>query len=478
MTGNGALLRNKINRLKGKNYTQLREDLYKNDSESESVNNHDVRNLLKDKNDTELKKDLEYKNDSESERVWNNCLDSIKGSNKTVESPSVVLGKRKRTDQATASTFVAATADNSALEKLPSPTHESGAPASKIIPWELHLIIQEALNLRELVKLHKINREAEDKNDSESELDNDLDFQLKQCEDRIRSLAKRFKKLKQLPHDWKYDPATASTFVCAKADISALQKLSPPTHKTVRCCSQVYDPNQKFPKTTNVLLNDDERLIWSEFLDGDKDVPALGAVDLLAVDEVKRPLEIKNPIVSQIGNFAVAAFNEAVEMYVKKGEANNIHDIEIMKCKYIKMKSAYYFYITIEAIEERKHGVYEAKVDFMRKTSSKTLSHFVLTDCKPHKPPVSSVAVFRQFVDVAMSTWFSEEGMMKPKIHPGSWLDCAGIRYTGMRRRLNKSICRGYDYQDPWGMGLAFLDSVMHIPWVGSRDFGMKIGSS
>nr|GEV01714.1 40S ribosomal protein S13 [Tanacetum cinerariifolium] len=294
---------------------------------------------------------------------------------------------------------------------------------SKIIPWELHLMIQEALKLRELVKLHKINREAGDKNDSESELDNDHECELEECEDNVRSLVKIFKKLKQLPRDWKYDPATASTFVYAKADISALQKLPPPTHKTVRCCSHVYDPNQKFPKATNVPLNDDERLIWSEFLDDDKDYV------------LKRPLEIKNPIVSQIGNFAVAAFNEAVEMYVKEGEANNIHDIEIMKCKYIKMKSAYYFYITIEAIEERKHGVYEAKVDFMRKTSSKTLSHFVLTDCKLHKPP-------------------AKEGMMKRKTHPDSWLDCVNIRYTRMRRRLNRSICRGYDYQTPWGTSL------------------------
>ncbi|GKG25232.1 hypothetical protein Tco_0395860 [Tanacetum coccineum] len=77
------------------------------------------------------------------------------------------------------------------------------APASKIIPWELHLIIQEALKLRELVKLHKINREAEDKNDSESELDNDHECELEECEDTVRSLVKMFKKRKQLPRDWK-----------------------------------------------------------------------------------------------------------------------------------------------------------------------------------------------------------------------------------------------------------------------------------
>ena len=42
--------------------------------------------------------------------------------------------------------------------------------------------------------------------------------------------------------------------------------------------------------------------------------PGHGVVDLLAVDEVKMPIEVDNPVVSQIGNFAVAAFNEAVKM--------------------------------------------------------------------------------------------------------------------------------------------------------------------
>ncbi|GKF62583.1 hypothetical protein Tco_0182637, partial [Tanacetum coccineum] len=51
-------------------------------------------------------------------------LDSIKGSNKTVESPSDVLGKRKRTDEG------------------------DGAVASKIIPWKLYRMIQDALEFR------------------------------------------------------------------------------------------------------------------------------------------------------------------------------------------------------------------------------------------------------------------------------------------------------------------------------------------
>ncbi|GKF15643.1 hypothetical protein Tco_0057105, partial [Tanacetum coccineum] len=116
-------------------------------------------------------------------------LDSIKGSNMTVESPSDVLGKRKRTDEG------------------------DGAATSKIIPPELHLLIQDALKFRAEVMLYKLEAKkaltgnnyseselvSEDKNDSESDSDDDLDFQLKQCEDRIRSLVKMFKKRKQLP---------------------------------------------------------------------------------------------------------------------------------------------------------------------------------------------------------------------------------------------------------------------------------------
>ncbi|GKF09613.1 hypothetical protein Tco_0043837 [Tanacetum coccineum] len=109
-----------------------------------------------------------------------------------VKSPSSdVLGKRKRTDEG------------------------DGDATSKIIPWELHLRIQDALEFQAEVMLYKVEAKkaltgknysetelvSEDKNDSESDSDDYLDFQLKQCEDHIRSLAKRFKKLKQLSRD-------------------------------------------------------------------------------------------------------------------------------------------------------------------------------------------------------------------------------------------------------------------------------------
>ena len=59
------------------------------------------------------------------------------------------------------------------------------AAASKIIPWELHLLIQQALELRELME------------------DSDDEYRLELFENGVRSLAEMFKKLKQLPRDWK-----------------------------------------------------------------------------------------------------------------------------------------------------------------------------------------------------------------------------------------------------------------------------------
>ena len=86
-----------------------------------------------------------------------------------------------------------------------------GAAASNKIPWELHLLIQEALELRKLVEQNKndrkLKKDSKDKNDSESdsgsEDENGHDIELEVCEDRLRDLAKAFKKMKQLPRDWK-----------------------------------------------------------------------------------------------------------------------------------------------------------------------------------------------------------------------------------------------------------------------------------
>ncbi|GJU64687.1 40S ribosomal protein S13 [Tanacetum coccineum] len=362
---------------------------------------------------------------------------------------SAVLGKRKRTDQATASIFVAATADNSALQKLPPPTHKSGDATFKIIPRQLHRLIQMALKQRERVMRNKLQRKlkkalkgknysesesvSEDKNDSESELYNHLDVQMEQCEDRVRLLAKKFKKLKQLPHDWEYDPVTASTFVAAEADIPALPKMPPPKKKR--------STTNKFPKTTDVPLDEEEKKIWMDFKEFDKDNRGLYAVDVNTVDKHKRPLRVANPVVGLTSKFAVTAFNEAIEMYVKKGEQNNIHEFDVVKCDYLKMnETSYYFYISIEAFEERKCGVYDTKVRLNWDDGSKSLMHFILTDRKPRGLKETT----------------------KLRTYPDSWQDCSNIPHSGMRRRQNRrSIYRGYDYRTPWGMDSILLSFLL-----------------
>ncbi|GJZ90035.1 hypothetical protein Tco_0661962 [Tanacetum coccineum] len=141
------------------------------------------------------------------------------------------------------------------------------------------------------------------------------------------------------------------------------------------------------------------------------------------VDKHKRPLRVANPVVGLTSKFDVTVFNEAIEMYVKKGEQNNIHDFDVVKCDYLKMnETSYYFYITIEAFEERKRGVYDTKVRLNWDDGSKSLMHFVLTERKPR--------VLKETT--------------KRRTHPDSWQDGSGITHSGMRRRQNrKSICRG-----------------------------------
>ncbi|GJT24568.1 hypothetical protein Tco_0894505, partial [Tanacetum coccineum] len=325
------------------------------------------------------------------------------------------------------------------------------AAASKIIPPELHLLIQDALKFRDVVILDKLQREVKrafkGKNDSESESygDGHLPHQLEQCEDRIRSYVKMFKKSKELPLDWEYDPATASTFVAAEEDTSALPETPPPEEKSWGCCSSVIDPNRKFPKTDDVPLDEEEKKIWMDFKEFDKDNLGLDVIDYKTVHEHEVPLLVDNPIVTLTSKFAVTAFNEAIEMYVKKGEQNNIHDFDVVKCKYLKLdETGYYFYIIIEAFEERKRGVYDTKVRLNWDDGSKSLMHFVLTERKPRV--LKETTKLRTHPAGKMARAFSIAGCGLDEIEEAF----AGVMTT-----------------EPHG-GMAVLDFVMHILAVGS----------
>ncbi|GJU13863.1 hypothetical protein Tco_1136259 [Tanacetum coccineum] len=75
---------------------------------------------------------------------------------------------------------------------------------------------------------------------------------------------------------------------------------------------------------------------------------------------------------------------ESHDHYVKKDEHKNIYDVQVKECKYIKATNAYYYFtVTIQAFEERKLGVYEAKVRLKMDDGSKTLGKIFLMDRKP-----------------------------------------------------------------------------------------------
>ncbi|GKC90648.1 hypothetical protein Tco_1151297, partial [Tanacetum coccineum] len=99
------------------------------------------------------------------------------------------------------------------------------------------------------------------------------------------------------------------------------------------------DPNRIFPDIYEVPLNEKEHEIWLEFAEFDKGTAKLDDTN---------------------DNYCLQ--QELGDAY-KEGEENHIHDFEFMECKYVKADNAYYFFMTIEAIEEGNLGVYEAKVN-------------------------------------------------------------------------------------------------------------------
>ncbi|GKF18174.1 hypothetical protein Tco_0063092 [Tanacetum coccineum] len=65
-----------------------------------------------------------------------------------------------------------------------------------------------------------------------------------------------------------------------------------------------------------------------------------------------RSVDVYHPIVSVLGNFVIASFNNARHLFNSK----------FTECKYLKSYNAYHFYMIIEAIKEGNHGTYMAEV--------------------------------------------------------------------------------------------------------------------
>nr|GEU94851.1 hypothetical protein [Tanacetum cinerariifolium]GEV47288.1 hypothetical protein [Tanacetum cinerariifolium] len=163
--------------------------------------------------------------------------------------------------------------------------------------------------------------------------------------------------------------------------------------------------------------NEFEEKIWKEyFKEFDKETLEVKKANHMCIEEELMSIKVDHPMVRVIGNFAVEAFNKACEMHVKNGEHNNLHDFELMECKYIKTSLSYYFYMAIEAIEEGKLGIYEAKVICNSFGHEMILCQFVLTDRTPFGTKAMAVkylACPRSIFKTVDDLWFEKLTRLK-----------------------------------------------------------------
>nr|XP_043611367.1 uncharacterized protein LOC122582998 [Erigeron canadensis] len=152
--------------------------------------------------------------------------------------------------------------------------------------------------------------------------------------------------------------------------------------------------DQSIASGYHLPLNRKERKIWLDFKKLDEGNPESGMINFTFEEDEKRSINLSDPLVSVIGGFAVAAFNKACATHFKKDEQNNVHDFEYMECKYVKETKDYFFYLTIEAIEEGNLGVYEAIVVCSRDDGSRKLLKFVLTDRAPAGMKAMAISLF------------------------------------------------------------------------------------
>nr|XP_043622505.1 uncharacterized protein LOC122594097 [Erigeron canadensis] len=152
-----------------------------------------------------------------------------------------------------------------------------------------------------------------------------------------------------------------------------------------RCRRTPISMKTRFPELMHIPLNQVEQKAWLEFkkLD-DGHPPMLEYLSPELLNEVKRPINLDHPFVHVIADFAVASFNNIIQMYIKKDVHNNLHDYEVMECDYIHVFHRFYrFYMTIEAIEEGILGVYRTEVSCHPIDGCKTMTKFFLTDHIP-----------------------------------------------------------------------------------------------
>ncbi|PWA48547.1 hypothetical protein CTI12_AA329770 [Artemisia annua] len=258
-----------------------------------------------------------------------------------------------------------------------------------------------------------------------------------------------------------------------------------------------------FGVTEDSFSNEEEEKIWLEFKEfdtGTRDSEVTNPMFEFYHGKI-RSIGVDHPIVSVVGNFAVAAFNKACKKHVKKGEDDNLHGFEFMECKYLKVGKRYHFYMIIEAIEEGNPGTYMAEVTCSSISTAKLLCKFFLTDYKPFGMKAMAVSYFyclesirktldglykekrAKLIELHKYTNVKErpiaygELCRLKKLHaklrkvllvrcasarqrcppdfdrmtnPDGWCDPVDHQGSGMVRRAKGTSCSGYDYYNPY----------------------------
>nr|GEX02683.1 hypothetical protein [Tanacetum cinerariifolium] len=101
---------------------------------------------------------------------------------------------------------------------------------------------------------------------------------------------------------------------------------------------------------------------WQKFKRRDAKITALEDLSISTLEQDKTPLTTTSDFVRYIGAFAVDVFNKCYQMYINKGIKKNVSDAKIMDCKNLKFEEDYIFYVTLKAIEQENHGVYETTI--------------------------------------------------------------------------------------------------------------------
>ncbi|PWA99814.1 40S ribosomal protein S13 [Artemisia annua] len=225
------------------------------------------------------------------------------------------------------------------------------------VPGDIYYYAQQALALMKRLKTNK--------NDEDAKRD------LRRAEGMIRTCTRYHKMNDNLPSDWKYNPATASTLVVKKC-------------KPFQAKTEVIKKGPRiFPPVYDVPLDKEDQETWMKFKKRDEAITALEFISYPIQEKDLTTVKKDDIIIKFISDFAIDAFNKCCQMYVNKNEDNYIRKAEIRTCKYHKLTTEYVFYMTILAIEQGILGIYETKVECDFHNGSRTLCKFELTDRKP-----------------------------------------------------------------------------------------------